>query len=333
MNSDKTVEKENQTFPNVKIDDTNNQKEFAEENIKFEKIIKKLINSIYSLESNMLYSNILKRKIDENIEIILEDNKKKINENNNNINQNYDIKTKLNKNNDNSYINKLIDKFEITQNNQNFNGENNIIEEFKSEEENKIKKYDIYISLIEKIKNCKSCTLYQNRNKVVPGAGNLLTNIMFIGEGPGEQEDIQGLPFVGKAGKLLDNALYSVGFDREKIYITNVVKCRPPNNRNPEKNEILACYKYLIQQIELISPKIIVSLGKISANTLLRTNKNITEIRGKFIKLEYLTQLQTIPIFFATYHPSAILRNQNLYNDFLNDLKKLYSFAKKYKMY
>lgn len=282
-----------------------------EEIEKDQSIVSCLINSIYSLESNYILNNLIKRELKEE-NIFIEDN---------NINSNV--------------VNLSDNEIILNYNYENLN-DNNIIEidkklEFDTKDkiDDKILKYDYYFILVEKIKNCKDCKLYQNRNNTVPGTGNLKTNIMFIGEGPGEQEDIQGLPFVGKAGKLLDRALYSCGFDRKNIYITNVVKCRPPNNRNPEKDEIISCYKYLVEQIKIISPKLIVSLGKISANTLLRANKNISEIRGKFIKLSNINYLEEVPIFFATYHPSAILRNPNLYSDFVNDLKSVYNFAKK----
>lgn len=120
--------------------------------------------------------------------------------------------------------------------------------------------YNSWEELEEKCKNCTACKLCQSRNTIVIGEGNKNAKIMFIGEGPGADEDMQGLPFVGKAGKLMNQAFLGIGIKREEVYIANVVKCRPPNNRNPEADEALACREYLDSQINLVKPKIIVLL-------------------------------------------------------------------------
>jgi|GEM_PF-547608 DNA polymerase len=313
---------------NNNIDNENNKTYYNSNNnevslnedplIIIEKSLKDLISSIYKLEFIYLNQNINIKLLD-NIDIKIE-----------NISKDNKLKTKI------FDEQKLKNEIKFFSKDKNIN-EINLNNPLKNINEkidinlinNDIGKNEKYFILIEKIKNCKDCKLYQNRNKVVPGSGNIITNIMFIGEGPGEEEDISGIPFVGKAGRLLTKIMNEIGFEREKVYITNVVKCRPPGNRNPEKDEIISCNKYLIQQIMLIEPKLIVSLGKISANTLLKVQKNISEIRGKFIKLSYFKELKEVPIFFATYHPSAILRNPNLLNDFKNDLYKVFLFSKK----
>jgi DNA polymerase len=164
------------------------------------------------------------------------------------------------------------------------------------------------------IKNCNKCPLYKNRKNAVPGEGNWKSKIMFIGEAPGFNEDEQGRPFVGRAGKLLEEFLSSIGKKREDIFITNVVKCRPPNNRQPEEEEIKICTSlYLDKQIELIKPKLIVCLGNVSANYIFKKFglkfESMNKQHGKIFLISNLF-IQTKII--ATYHPAAILRNQNL---------------------
>ena len=164
------------------------------------------------------------------------------------------------------------------------------------------------------IKSCDKCPLHKIRKNAVPGEGNWKSKIMFIGEAPGFNEDEQGRPFVGRAGKLLEDFLSSIGKRREEVFITNVVKCRPPNNRQPEEEEIKICTSlYLDKQIELIKPKLIVCLGNVSANYIFKKFglkfESMNKQHGKIFSVSNLF-LQTKII--ATYHPAAILRNQNL---------------------
>lgn len=149
---------------------------------------------------------------------------------------------------------------------------------------------------------CRKCRLWELRNHVVVGIGNPQANIMFIGEGPGQQEDLQGLPFVGPAGQLLDKMLAAIDMNRDQVYITNIVKCRPPGNRDPEMDEQRACMNYLRYQLVLIQPKIIVCLGRIAARAIIDPNFTISRQRGEWVyrKGYWLT---------ATYHPSALLRD------------------------
>lgn len=149
---------------------------------------------------------------------------------------------------------------------------------------------------------CRRCGLCQTRTNVVFGVGNRETDIMFIGEGPGEQEDLKGEPFVGPAGQLLDDMLSIIDLDRSKCYIANIVKCRPPKNRDPQETEQEACIGYLQRQIELIDPKIIVCLGRIAAKRLIRDDYRITREHGTW---ENLGGIWTT----AIYHPSALLRD------------------------
>ena len=160
---------------------------------------------------------------------------------------------------------------------------------------------------------CSKCSLSQTRNHVVFGVGNPNAEIMFIGEGPGEQEDLQGEPFVGPAGKLLDDMLSIIDLDRSKLYIANIVKCRPPRNRDPLEEEQLACLDFLRYQVSLVKPKIIVCLGRIAATRLIRPDFRITREHGTW------TQRNGIA-FTAIYHPSALLRDLDKRPDTFDDL-------------
>ena len=154
---------------------------------------------------------------------------------------------------------------------------------------------------------CKKCALSKGRTKVVFGHGPVPCNLMLIGEGPGEQEDLQGLPFVGRAGQLLTKIFESVNIDREKeTYITNIVKCRPPGNRAPQANEVEACFPYLEAQIRLIKPKIILLAGSPATKAVLKINEPMSKIRGKWHKIPG-TDISAMPVF----HPSYLLRNQS----------------------
>ncbi|MBR5311206.1 MAG: uracil-DNA glycosylase [Oscillospiraceae bacterium] len=153
--------------------------------------------------------------------------------------------------------------------------------------------------------NCKNCKLCETRTNVVFGTGNPDSKILFIGEGPGENEDLQGLPFVGRGGMLLDKMLSVVDLSREKnIYIANMVKCRPPKNRDPEESEVAACRPWLEKQIEIIDPKIIVCLGRVSAIRFIDPNFKVTKEHGQFIEKDGR-------LVMGTFHPAAILRNPN----------------------
>lgn len=156
--------------------------------------------------------------------------------------------------------------------------------------------------LKEQCEHCRKCGLCQTRTHVVFGVGNQDADIMFVGEGPGEQEDLQGQPFVGAAGKLLDDMLSIIDLDRKNSYIANIVKCRPPRNRDPESEEQDACIDYLFNQIELVQPKIIICLGRIAAKRLIRDDYRITREHGTWICRNGIWMT-------ALYHPSALLRD------------------------
>ncbi|MEW6455312.1 MAG: uracil-DNA glycosylase [Acidobacteriota bacterium] len=152
--------------------------------------------------------------------------------------------------------------------------------------------------------NCKACPLHEVKINYVFGEGNPGAEILFVGEAPGEDEDIQGRPFVGEAGKLLTKIIEGMKFNRDDVYIANVLKCRPPNNRNPKAPEIEQCKKYLIKQIEIINPKVIIALGKIASSTLSGENISILSRRGEIL---YFKNIPLIP----TFHPAFILRNRH----------------------
>jgi len=158
--------------------------------------------------------------------------------------------------------------------------------------------------LVASIKGCTQCELHQQRAQAVPGVGNQQSDWMVIGEAPGADEDQQGEPFVGRAGKLLDQMLLAIGLKRETVYITNIVKCRPPGNRDPRPEEAAACEQYLKRQIELVRPKIILAVGRISAHNLLKTDQKVGAMRGK--RFEYADT--GIPVV-VTYHPAYLLRS------------------------
>jgi DNA polymerase len=158
-------------------------------------------------------------------------------------------------------------------------------------------------ALKARVAGCRDCPLHAKRNKSVFGVGDENAEWLFVGEGPGADEDAQGEPFVGQAGKLLDNMLAAIHLKRGmNVYIANVVKCRPPGNRNPEPAEALACEPYLHRQIELIRPKLIVALGKVAAASLLASDASVTSMRGR------VHQYRGIPLI-VTYHPAYLLRN------------------------
>ena len=163
---------------------------------------------------------------------------------------------------------------------------------------------DAWRKIEEKALTCSQCVLHETRDRVVFGKGPTDAEVLIIGEAPGAEEDRQGIPFVGKAGLLLDQMLEACGTDPKEVYIANVVKCRPPNNRNPEKSEISFCLKFLLKQIEFISPKAILVLGRIAAHTLLNCNESLARLRGRV----HYDSITSVPVV-VTYHPAYLLRS------------------------
>jgi DNA polymerase len=164
------------------------------------------------------------------------------------------------------------------------------------------RRQEALMGLRERIGDCKRCRLSKNRTNIVFGEGNPEARLMFVGEGPGREEDIQARPFVGDAGQLLTRLINRMGFKREDVYIANVVKCRPPENRNPQEDEISACLPFLEEQIEIIRPSVIFCLGKISTHALLGIKTPISKLRGNFYSYK------GIPLM-PTFHPAYLLRN------------------------
>jgi uracil-DNA glycosylase len=175
---------------------------------------------------------------------------------------------------------------------------------------------DTLLRIREDLGECTRCKLYKHRHTIVFGDGNPQAELVFVGEGPGADEDAQGLPFVGRAGKLLTQMIEAMGLERQDVYICNVVKCRPPENRMPEDDEVSTCSPFLLRQLEVISPKVIVCLGAVAAKTLLRTNRGISQFRGQW--LDYRGSK-----LMATYHPAYLLRNPNAKGEVWKDLQKV----------
>ncbi len=163
---------------------------------------------------------------------------------------------------------------------------------------------------------CRKCPLGETRTKLVFGVGKAPSELMLVGEGPGEQEDLQGEPFVGPAGRLLDDMLELIGLDRSMIYIANMVKCRPPHNRDPQETELAACRPWLDAQIRLVRPKIIVCLGRIAAGELIRGDFRITREHGQWFERDGVRMM-------AIYHPSALLRDVSKRPETFADLREL----------
>lgn len=180
--------------------------------------------------------------------------------------------------------------------------------------------YDNWDELKRSIVNCNKCKLCSDRTNIVFGDGNEKADVMFIGEGPGADEDREGIPFVGRAGKLMNMAFEGLGIDRSKVYIANIVKCRPPSNRNPEEDEAQACMDYLRNQVILVKPKIIVLLGSVALKNILGQEYGITASRGNWIDKKGI-------LYLPTWHPAALLRDDNKKIDFWLDLKKMISKA------
>ena len=174
--------------------------------------------------------------------------------------------------------------------------------------------YNDLRELEEIVCKCNKCNLCQGRTNVVFGTGNENAELMFIGEGPGADEDKEGIPFVGKAGKLMNQAFIGLGINRNDVYIANIVKCRPPQNRVPLKEEADACLDYLRNQVMLIKPKIIVLLGSTALKNILGENYGITATRGRWIEKKGIK-------YMPTFHPAALLRDEDKKIEFWNDLK------------
>ena len=174
--------------------------------------------------------------------------------------------------------------------------------------------------MLDNIKNqcliCEKCSLYKSKTNTVFGCGNTNADIMLVGEAPGESEDMEGIPFVGRAGQLLDKYLFAADIERDDIYIANILKCRPPKNRDPLPDEQDACIGYLREQVKAIDPKIIVCLGRISAMRLIKPDFKITREHGLWFKKGKYW-------FIALYHPSALLRDASKRDDMLDDIMKV----------
>ena len=168
----------------------------------------------------------------------------------------------------------------------------------------------------EVLGDCHRCKLSKGRIHIVFGSGNADADLMFIGEAPGADEDLQGLPFVGRAGQLLTRIIEAIGLRRDQVYIANILKCRPPGNRNPEEDEVEACEPFLLRQIEVIHPMVIMALGKYAAQTLLKTAVPITRLRGSF---HDFMGIRLMP----TFHPSYLLRNPSAKRDVWEDVKQV----------
>ncbi len=176
--------------------------------------------------------------------------------------------------------------------------------------------YETWEELEASIKQCNKCKLCQNRTNIVFGTGNKQAKVMLIGEGPGADEDKEGIPFVGKAGQLMNKALAGLGLNREELYIANIVKCRPPSNRVPEEDEANACLDYLRNQVLLVKPSIIVLLGSTALKNILGKEYGITSARGTWIEKKGI-------FYMPTWHPAALLRDENKKIEFWNDLKEV----------
>jgi uracil-DNA glycosylase len=197
--------------------------------------------------------------------------------------------------------------------------------QYKTEERNQVNKVSEPVltnpldNYNDQIKNCMLCALGSTRTNFVFGIGNPKAKLMFVGEAPGKDEDLQGEPFVGRAGQLLNKMLLAIGSKREDVYIANVLKCRPPNNRDPKPDEIDKCEPYLLHQIDLIKPAVIVALGRFGGASLLKSTMSLREMR------KTQNYYNNIPLI-VTYHPAALLRNPQWKRNAWEDLKKIQSY-------
>lgn len=171
----------------------------------------------------------------------------------------------------------------------------------------------------EDLGDCTRCRLHAGRTNIVFGSGNPRAELMFVGEAPGADEDVQGLPFVGRAGQLLTNMISAMGLTREEVYIANIIKCRPPGNRTPERDECETCSPFLLRQIDAIRPKAIVALGAVAAKTLLGVNEPMSALRGRWF------EFRSTPLA-ATYHPAYLLRDPRQKKEAWKDLQMVMEF-------
>ena len=179
------------------------------------------------------------------------------------------------------------------------------------------RKDELTLAMLQReVKACNRCPLSRTRKSVVFGEGSARADLVFVGEAPGEEEDAQGRPFVGRAGKFLDQMIQRIGLLRKDVFICNVLKCRPPNNRDPDPAEVDMCKGYLFTQLQLIRPKVICALGRHAYNTLMNVDARITKIRGQFTEFNGIKLL-------PTYHPSFLLRNEERVKEALEDMEKL----------
>ncbi len=178
---------------------------------------------------------------------------------------------------------------------------------------------DTLEKILADIGDCRRCKLWPHRSQIVFGAGHGRAELVFVGEAPGEEEDRQGLPFVGRAGQLLNHWIERLGLKRDAVYICNVIKCRPPGNRSPEKDEIQTCSQFLLRQLDVIRPKLICCLGSVALQTLVGKSVSISRYRGQFSDYRG-TKL------FATFHPAYLLRNPNADREVQQDLRKIRQF-------
>lgn len=210
-----------------------------------------------------------------------------------------------------SFHNNKSNKKSLANNSETFSS----VETEISEKENEFLKAENLDELYQMICHCQKCPLGKTRNKFVFGKGNSDADVLVIGEGPGADEDIKGEPFVGRAGQLLTDILKAINFSRDEVYITNIVKCRPPGNRTPLPSEMETCIPYLLKQIELIKPKLILCLGLTAAQGLLKKKDTLSNFRGKVFEFGNAKVM-------VTYHPAALLRNPNWKRDCWEDVKK-----------
>lgn len=186
----------------------------------------------------------------------------------------------------------------------------------KENNSNSIVNYKSMTDIRAAVESCQKCPLHATRNNTVFGDGNEQARLVFVGEAPGADEDRQGLPFVGRAGQKLTQIIEAIGLSRAEVYIANVLKCRPPNNRNPLPEEVQCCEPYLIAQLQLIKPKVICALGTFAAQTLLRTDQRISRLRGSFHTYHGIKLM-------PTYHPAFLLRNPKSKRDVWEDVQKV----------
>jgi len=181
-----------------------------------------------------------------------------------------------------------------------------------------------WLQIQAKVTNCTKCSLHKGRNKTVFGDGNRDADWFFVGEAPGKDEDLQGKPFVGRAGRLLTEVIFSIGLSREEVFIANILKCRPPDNRDPKTDEVDQCFSYLERQIDLVKPKIIIAVGRIAAQSLLGSDLPMGKLRGRIHEFGS-SQIPTLVI----YHPAYLLRSPSQKHKVWEDLQIANDFLKK----